>query len=73
MSNPEWKRVMDLVRQDDFVWGRARDCAVDQMVMDGCEEIGSSDINCTIFDRMCDCQTLGEVIFNLKDWCNEVA
>jgi hypothetical protein len=68
-----FKKIMDLVNQDSFVSRRARECATDQMIMDGCEEIGSSDINCTIVDYMHGCETLKDVILRLRDWCNEVA
>jgi hypothetical protein len=66
----DWDTVMGWL-DNDWAWNGARNCAVAQMEQDGCEEIGSSDINCTIYGRLC-LETKDTYFPAILEWAREL-
>ena len=71
MVKQEWDTVMDWVKSNSWADNGSRNCAVEQMQQDGCEEIGSSDINCTIYDRLSHC-TEDTYFSEIVNWAKEL-
>jgi hypothetical protein len=67
----EWDVVMGWLDND---WSRngARNCAVAQMEQDGFEEIGSSDINCVVYDELC-METEDTYFGRIVEWAKELS
>ncbi len=52
-TKKEWVEVMGWVHSNELTRNAARNCATEQMIQDGYEEIGSSDINHIIYGELC--------------------
>ena len=67
----EWKTIMEWANQNEWTTNVSHNCAVEQMIQDGYEEIGSSDINHIIYGRLQD--TTKDTIFqDCVEWAKEL-